>query len=160
MSYKIVWFYYKIPVHRERNADHYYPSELITENSPNFIFCSHDFVILLHFITYHLLVTYFVMHVVSHLVTHHPLLYHIKFFPEFSPYYILLFLISSYRLLKKGFTSPHSIFHFAGSSHCKCINTCWRGPFHQEIGMAPVWPGGVYKHRAELWLMLSPSKAI
>ena len=72
----------------------------------------------------HLLCTFtahFAMHVVSCLTAHSLLLYHIEFFTEFSLYFILLILISSYRLLKKGSTSPHTIIHFAGSSHCKCI---------------------------------------
>ena len=48
--------------------------------------------------------------------------YHIEFFIEFFLYFILLIHISSYRLLKKGSTSPCSIILIAGSSHCKCIN--------------------------------------
>ena len=47
--------------------------------------------------------------------------YHIEFFIEFFLYFILLIHISSYRLLKKGSTSPCSIILIAGSSHCKRI---------------------------------------
>ena len=61
------------------------------------------------------------MCVMSHLATHSLSLYHIEFFMEFFLYYILLFLIPSYRLLKKGSTSPRSII---GSSCCKCIMAC------------------------------------
>ena len=38
------------------------------------------------------------------------------------PYLLyLLYFIIPHRLLKKGSTSPHTIIHFAGSSHCKHI---------------------------------------
>ena len=133
----LVQFYYKTSVHRERKLDHYYPSELISENLSNFVFCSCNFVILSHSIAYHLLIAYFIhssptllCYIVSCLIAHHSLLYHIKFSQEFSLYYILLFLISSYRLLKKGLTCPHSIFHFVAS--CPHVGSCrtslvWRG---------------------------------
>ena len=120
----LAWFCYKNPVHRRSNPDHYYPSEQVTENSSNFIFRLYNFIILLPFTTYHLLcpfITYFITCVMLCLATHSLSSYHIKVFIEFFSYYILLFLIPSYRLLKKESTSPHSIILFAGSSHCKCI---------------------------------------
>ena len=80
---------------------YYYPSLFLTYSSPT------------------LSATYFVTCVTSHLAACSLLLYHIKFFTKFSLYYILLFIISSYRLLKKGSTSPCSIILFAGSSHHK-----------------------------------------
>ena len=80
-------------------------------------------------------IAHFITHVVSHLAAHILSLYHIKFFTEFSSYFILLILISSYRLLKKGSTSPHTIIHFAGSSHCKFIilEPTMRGEFSEFL---------------------------
>ena len=61
---------------------------------------------------------------------HHPVspynaLFHIKSDSFRNPPYLLyhLYFIIPHRLLKKGSTSPCTIIHFAGSSHCKCIIT-------------------------------------
>ena len=69
-----------------------------------------------------------------------------------------------------GQVSGDAVVNYAVAVHLwegvsECIETCvWQASSaesaHQEISAALVWPGGVYKHRAELQLMLSPSKAI
>ena len=61
----------------------------------------------------HLPVTLYIHHSLCHAIVSHVTArslspYHIKFFTEFSVYFILLIPISFYRLLKKGSTSPRT----------------------------------------------------
>ena len=66
--------YYKIPVHRERKSDNYYPLEHVSDTCPHFVFHSCNFVILspLLLLTHSLLTSYIChsLHCVHSITSH------------------------------------------------------------------------------------------
>jgi hypothetical protein len=127
----LVLVHYKIPCTYSRKSEHYHPSELLRLRIRKLIQTSYFAHMTLYTVTLH------------HLLSLHCLLHH-ALSPIIIPccsssllvvssrillgilfiyIYILSFSHLSHRLLKKGLTSPCSFIHFAGSSHCKCINS-------------------------------------
>ena len=89
-------FYYKISVHREKESDNYYPSELISDIHQHFVLCSHNFIISSLLTALCSFAARFTTHVVSHLAACTLSSYHIEFFIEF---FYIFHSLDSYFLL-------------------------------------------------------------